>query len=954
MSISIDDIADKVHALWKICRNVEVHQHRCRQIHMCARDMLDRIQDMSDEPGLESIVLDVSDTLNHALQALREWESISPYQAIIDEGKIALCLEAELRALSECDLHHVLGFEQQWKSAYVRAKDRDENALVKKLLLLAEDSPGPNSNEREPRAESPSPSVPTQETAMERLRDEGFTRSGTTRSYLTITPGAKASEVELETLSREFNDCVHLTSQFQPLLNPHELSPVVAPLAQELLTSAAGNPPGLQNDASMLQVTHVPFVTISDINKMEDAHYLHNIRDLTLQIRLYSGHPMRRNGSIMTYLGSKLEDQFSVDTALGHTDPLRQYTGATIVSVRLCQAHPKDILLYNMMQRRLLQEGCIWSRLNHINIVPFLGLCRYLKLGKTPILGLVSPWEERTLSDYVKVFPDVNHISLAIGVAQGLHYLHSHGLHHGGLHAGAVFVNEKGIPQIGTLSLCSKFELNAPLNLITRLVGQGALRCMAPEYIRRRVSCLNMMLSADVWSLAMVILQIFTHKTPFEGVPMPHGLVAFLVQGTTPTHPSITMAESLSASRPRLKRKRTAPASPMPASSSDALEAAAVAAAAVIPSEEENHSAVRRGLSDEVWSLLQLCWKYDPRARPTMDAVVQRLKEIMEKSTIGVKNITACVRKTTIYPVATGGQCDIYLGEFVTHPHEKVAMKRLRMFSNCQLEPVRKELMREVRLWSELSHPNILEFYGLYDAGGMSIYMISKWMSNGNAPDYLQKSPDANRRDIVSDALKGLCYLHGLHILHGDLKGANILIKDDCTACLSDLGLARASHEATTTSMRGNGSIRYMSPEILLTNDESGTMKIPVKTLESDVFAFGLVIRELLSDEIPYASIQSMPHIIRLIASGRKPSRPESSVAKEWLCDKMWEIVETTLESDPKARPIASEVSHRVSFIPMIKRHNPRRRISEPNPPRPRRSLGFPEETRARGTISDS
>jgi serine/threonine protein kinase len=59
--------------------------------------------------------------------------------------------------------------------------------------------------------------------------------------------------------------------------------------------------------------------------------------------------------------------------------------------------------------------------------------------------------------------------------------------------------------------------------------------------------------------------------------------------------------------------------------------------------------------------------------------------------------------------------------------------------------------MREVRLWSELVHPNILEFYGLYDAGGMSIYMISRWMSNGNAPDYLQKYPEANRRDIVSD-----------------------------------------------------------------------------------------------------------------------------------------------------------------------------------------------------------
>lgn len=236
------------------------------------------------------------------------------------------------------------------------------------------------------------------------------------------------------------------------------------------------------------------------------------------------------------------------------------------------------------------------------------------------------------------------------------------------------------------------------------------------------------MLNADVWSLAMVILQvsrsflnccfdlsnapiqIFTHKTPFENVPMPHGLVAFLVQGTTPSHPTAVSTEQSGAPfRVPLKRKRTNE-SPMPQSKFDALETAAVAAAAIIPSEEEGYNAVNRGLSNEMWSLLQWCWKYDPRARPTMDIIIQRLKDITQTTSVGLRNVTANVRKTTIYPVATGGQCDVsfdlcssaytintlppsssqvFLGEFVAHPHEKVAMKRLRMFGN-DCEPVRK------------------------------------------------------------------------------------------------------------------------------------------------------------------------------------------------------------------------------------------------------------------------
>ncbi|KAG8678359.1 hypothetical protein FRC08_017840, partial [Ceratobasidium sp. 394] len=378
---------------------------------------------------------------------------------------------------------------------------------------------------------------------------------------------------------------------------------------------------------------------------------------------------------------------------------------------------------------------------------------------------------------------------------------------------GSVFVSEHGHAQIGNFSMCSKFELNPPLNLAIRLMGQGVLRCMAPEYIQGRVRSSAMMLNADVWSLAMVIFQIFTHKTPFEGVPMPHGLVAFLYQGPTPAHPSASEGSDVLASGIPQKRKRT-PGFPMPTSQAAALEAAAIAAAAVVPSKAEGHSAVGRGLTNEMWSLLRWCWKYDPRARPTMDEVVLRLKEIGESCSVGLKNITALVRKTKPAPVANGGQCDVFLGEFVAYPHEKVAMKKLRMYDNDSLDSERKKLIREVRLWSELKHPNILELYGLYDTGGTSIYMISKWMSSGTAPEYLKKNPEANRRNIVSDALRGLCYLHELYILHGDLKGTNILIKDDGTACLADLGLSRTSHEPTTNSLRGNGSTQYMSPEI--------------------------------------------------------------------------------------------------------------------------------------------
>lgn len=174
-----------------------------------------------------------------------------------------------------------------------------------------------------------------------------FKRSGINRHYPINKLESTMPIFELRALSQVFKDSVDRTFQCQPLLVPHELSPVVAPLVQDLTSIEDSNPEKIP----MQQVTHVPFVTLSDMNKMEDAHYLHNIRDLTLQTRLFGGYPMRQNGLMMTYLATKYEDQFSTETAKEDAQPFVPDAGVALVSVRLCQSYPSDQMLYGIMQR---------------------------------------------------------------------------------------------------------------------------------------------------------------------------------------------------------------------------------------------------------------------------------------------------------------------------------------------------------------------------------------------------------------------------------------------------------------------------------------------------------------------------------------------------------------------------------------------------------------------------
>jgi len=65
--------------------------------------------------------------------------------------------------------------------------------------------------------------------------------------------------------------------------------------------------------------------------------------------------------------------------------------------------------------------------------------------------------------------------------------------------------------------------------------------------------------------------------------------------------------------------------------------------------------------------------------------------------------------------------------------------------------------------------------------------MVSEWMENGNIDAFVQRNPNANRTELVRtlldphvpstnivqliDVAKGLAYMHGLHLVHGDLKG---------------------------------------------------------------------------------------------------------------------------------------------------------------------------------------
>lgn len=82
----------------------------------------------------------------------------------------------------------------------------------------------------------------------------------------------------------------------------------------------------------------------------------------------------------------------------------------------------------------------------------------------------------------------------------------------------------------------------------------------------------------------------------------------------------------------------------------------------------------------------------------------------------------------------------------------------------------------------------------------------------------------------------GINYLHDNGVVHGDIKGSNILIGDGIHSLVHDFGLAKLMPAHTSTLMKGVGTLRWQSPE--LWNNEP-------KTFASDAYAFGMTIAEV-------------------------------------------------------------------------------------------------------------
>ncbi|KAG6890509.1 hypothetical protein C0995_007708 [Termitomyces sp. Mi166 len=249
----------------------------------------------------------------------------------------------------------------------------------------------------------------------------------------------------------------------------------------------------------------------------------------------------------------------------------------------------------------------------------------------------------------------------------------------------------------------------------------------------------------------------------------------------------------------------------------------------------------------------------------------------------------------------SGGFADIYKGDF---RGRTVCLKTVRLHREPEMAKFVKGISKEAILWGQLHHPNLLPFYGIYWFKNR-ISLVAPWMENGVISEYLEQHTVSNRVVLAYDVSNGLGFLHKNKIIHGDLKGTNILVNSHGRACVADFGLSSISDKeilaltSYSSAASKGGTVRWQAPELFGDNKEKRH-----NTKASDIYACACVAYE--ARQIPFAHLSRDASIISRVSRGARPSRPIDTTPSwgVWgLTQAIWALMEACWNQQPEERP---------------------------------------------------
>ncbi|WKD30855.1 serine/threonine-protein kinase [Streptomyces xanthophaeus] len=255
-----------------------------------------------------------------------------------------------------------------------------------------------------------------------------------------------------------------------------------------------------------------------------------------------------------------------------------------------------------------------------------------------------------------------------------------------------------------------------------------------------------------------------------------------------------------------------------------------------------------------------------------------------------------------VAPLGSGGMGTVWRARDIAL-HREVALKEVRPPdpATAAAQPgladqMRERAVREARALARLAHPHVVTIHHIVEpAAGTDghPWIVMEMVRGGSLHDRLESGPmpPAEVVRLGLDVLSALRAAHAEGILHRDVKPANVLLRPDGSAVLTDFGIA-ALHDSTGLTATGVliGSPEYIAPERV--RGEEGLAA-------SDLWSLGMLLYVAAEGVHPLRRATSLATVVAVL---------DEPIPAPVRSGPLAPVLERLLVRDPAARPDGAQL----------------------------------------------